>query len=144
MRFPILFPLLFLTGCASLGDDLKTAEAACSLSAAMLPYVQCLNAADAAVWRRDSPSDLPAYEAFAAARLSLAQDLDRGAVTPAQFRDASAQVRAKFTRDLAANTRRRQDEMNRQNAQDMVDAMGKMQNPEDMRGDMKGMGGMGM
>jgi len=142
----VIVPFLpLLAGCASLADDLSTAEAGCSSSAAMTAYVQCLNAADAPVWRKDSPSDLAAYEAFAAARLSLAQSLDGGAINPAQFREASAQVRAKFTRDLSANAHRRQDEMNRQNAQDMVDAMGKSPNPEDMRGDMKGMmGGMGM
>jgi hypothetical protein len=138
--------LLPLAACASLSDDLKTAEAACSSSAAMTAYVQCLNMADAPVWRADSPADLPAYQAFAAARLSLAQSLDGGAINPAQFRDASAQVRAKFALDLAGNTRRRRDEVDRQRAQDMLDAMGKAPNPEDMRGDMNGMmgGGMGM
>jgi hypothetical protein len=136
--------LLPLAGCASLAGDLKTAEAACPSSAAMTPYVQCLNEADGPVWRADSPSDLAAYQAFAAARLSLAQGLDSGVINPAQFRDASAQLRDKFVHDLAASQRQRQAELERQRAQDMLDTMRKTANPDDMRGDMKGMGGMGM
>jgi len=139
--------LLLLAGCASLDSDLKSAEAKCTPGPAMTVFVTCLNNADQAVWRKDSPDNEPAFGDFSAARLSLAEDLDSGKITAAQFSRGTAEARVKFLAVLAQNTRTRQQEAQRQRMeQEMNDMARPTSAPSDMSNGMdKGMGmGMGM
>ena len=140
-----LAALFVLTGCASLSADLKTADGKCPQSVAVTAFVTCLNGVESPVWEKDSPQDAPAYRAFADARLGLAQDLDSGKITAAQFTQGTADARAKFAAAQARNARAFAEEVARQRAQDDMDSM---QKPMPSTGDMgMGMGmngGMGM
>ena len=146
---PLAFAgLLALAGCGSLGSDLQTAEAACAATPNMTPYVLCLNSAGEPVWQKDSPESVPAYRNFAATRLSLAQALDGGEITAAQFKDAAASARAKLAAVQFQAARNRQKDLDQQRAAEQVDGLGNK--PQAIRGDMangmsNGMGGgMGM
>jgi hypothetical protein len=143
MRGLAMGALLFLTGCASLSSDLAAAEAKCAPATVMTVYVTCLNAMDEPVWQKDSPGDAPAYRDFAAARLSLAQNLDGGKITALQFTHGTAQARAKFAALLIQNARARQDLAARQRTQQELEDMQKSN--ADMSKPDAGMGGnMGM
>jgi hypothetical protein len=100
--------------------------------------------------KKDSPDDAPAYQDFAAARLSLAQNLDSGKITAAEFGAGTAQARAKFAALLVRNARARQEQAARMRTEEAVDDLQKtnpgMSKPDSgmgMGGSM-GMGNMGM
>jgi hypothetical protein len=139
------FAAFILAGCASLDSDLQSAEAKCVPTPAMMPFVTCLNSADDPVWQKDSPQNVPAYKAFAAARLGLAENLDGGKITPTQFSQGTAEARAKFTALLIQNARARQQEAERQRTEQEMNSMARPASvPSDMSNGMdKGMG-MGM
>jgi hypothetical protein len=138
-----LTALLVLAGCASLSADLKNADGKCLQTAAVTAFVTCLNGVEGPIWEKDSPRDAAAYHAFADARLGLAQDLDRGKITAAQFTQGTTDARAKFAAVQVQNARAFAEEAARQRVQDDMDSM---QKPMPSTGDMgMGMnGGMGM
>ncbi|HWY63094.1 MAG TPA: hypothetical protein VNW15_14425 [Rhizomicrobium sp.] len=133
---------LLLAGCASLDSDLKSAEAKCAPTPSMTPFVTCLNGMDDPVWQKDSPENETAYKDFAAARLSLAENLDSGKITPTQFSQETAEARAKFVALLTQNARARQQEAERQRIEQ---EMSNMERPTSAPSDMNnGMDKMGM
>lgn len=123
MRYLVLGGMLILAGCASLDSDLKSAQAKCTLTGTMTVYVTCLNDADEAVLRKDSPDNAPGYATFAAARLELAKNLDSGKITGAQFQGGVEQARAKLAVLLAQDAARRQQQADAQRAQDALQNM---------------------
>jgi hypothetical protein len=136
---------LIVAGCASLGSDLKTAEANCTPTPAMTPFVTCLNSADAPVWQKESLQNVPAYKDFAAARLALAENLDSGKITAAQFSEEAARASAKFAALLAKNARARQLEAERQRTEQEMNSMERPTSaPSDMSNGMDRGMGMGM
>jgi hypothetical protein len=138
MRYLLIGALVMLSGCASLDSDLKSAEAKCPPTPAMTPFITCLNTAEALVWEKDSPGDAPAFKDFAAARLGLAQNLDGGKITPAQFTQGTADARAKLATAIVRNEKSRQQEAMREQTQDQVQNLEKMAPP--MNPDHMGMG----
>jgi hypothetical protein len=148
-RIALVLAPLVLAGCASLSSDLQSAEAKCTPAPAMTGFVTCLNSMDEPVWQKESPENEPAYRDFAAARLSLAEDLDSGKITPQQFSRGTADARAKFAALLISNARARQAQLDHQRAEEEVDGLQKMptMGASGMgggMGDMNGMNGMGM
>jgi hypothetical protein len=133
--------LLGLAGCASLSADLKTADGKCPQTVAVTTFVTCLNGVESPVWEKDSPQDAAAYRAFAGTRLDLAQDLDSGKITAAQFTQATADARAKFAAARVENVRACREQAARQRAEDDVESL---QKPMPTAGDMGMNGGMGM
>jgi hypothetical protein len=142
MRYLILGGILILAGCASLDSDLQSADAKCVQTAAMTVFVTCLDTMEEPVWQKDAPDNLPGYRTFAAARMALAQDLDNGKITAAQFRDGAAQARANFSALLAQNARTQQQQAELRRAQDTMQQM--QQRPPATGLDGMPMGGMGM
>ena len=136
-----LAALLGLAGCASLSADLKTADGKCPQTGAVTAFVTCLNGVEGPVWEKDSPQDAPAYRAFAGTRLGLAQDLDSGKITAAQFTQATADARAKLAAARVENVRARQEQAARERSQDDMEGL---QKPMPVTGDMGMNGGMGM
>jgi len=137
MRYLPVLVVLILAGCASLDSDLQSADGKCTQGATMTVFVTCLNSAEEPVWQKDAPDNLPGYRTFAAARMALAQDLDNGKITAAQFRDGAAQARAKFSALLAQNAHTQQEQAEAQRAQDAVQQMQQQMPPA-------GPDGMGM
>jgi hypothetical protein len=141
MRIIFAGALFILAGCASLSDDLKAAGSKCPQTATVTTFVTCLNDSEEAVFQKDAAENLPDYRAFAAARLSLAQNLDGGKITSAQFADETAKAGAQFAALLVQKARARQQEAAARRAeQDVQDMQGVK--PTASTGDM-GMGGMG-
>jgi hypothetical protein len=126
MRYLCIGVFLMAAGCASLDSDLKSAEAKCPPSPAMTPFIACLNGVEGPVWQKDSPGDASAYQDFAAARLGLAQNLDSGKITPAQFTKGTADARAKFAAALTERAKSLQREAERERTEDEVQNLGKM------------------
>ncbi len=62
--------------------------------------------------KKDSPDDATAYQDFAAARLGLAQNLDSGKITAAQFTKGTADARAKFAAALTGRQKRQRIALN--------------------------------
>ena len=150
MRILPISALFFLAGCANLTDDLKTAGGKCAQGPAMAPFITCLNGAEEPVFQKDSPADVPAYRAFASARLNLAEQLDAGKITPAQFTTQASAARAQFAASVSALARARQAEQeqtrNRQTLESLQgsDRPGSGPGMGDMGGMGGGMGNMGM
>jgi hypothetical protein len=141
MRVIFAGALFIVAGCASLSDDLKAAGSKCPQSAAVTGFVTCLNQAEEAVFQKDAPENLPDYRAFAAARLRLAQNLDSGKITSAEFADGTAKAGAQFSALLIQNARARQQEAAAKRAEQDVQDM-QTTKPTASMGDT-GMGGMG-
>lgn len=137
MRYLFVGVVLTLAGCVSLDSDLQSADVKCSPAAAMTVFVACLNSTEEPVWQKDSPDNLPGYRTFAAARMVLAQDLDSGKISAAQFRDGATQARAKFSALLAQNARTQQQRAEQQRTQDALQEM-------EQRIPAAGIDGMGM
>ena len=137
MRYLSVLVALILAGCASLDSDLQSADAKCAPTAAMMTFVTCLNSMEYPIWQKASPDNIPGYRTFAAARIVLAQDLDSGKITAAQFRDGAVQARAKFSALLAQNART---EQQRAELQRTLDTMQEIQ----QRPPVTGIDGMGM
>lgn len=117
---------LLLAGCAGLGDDLKTAGAACPQTPSLTPYITCLNAAEESVWRKDEPADLAAFQDYAAGRLALARDLDGGRLTLPQYRQAADAARIKFSAALTGAATARQQQANAERNRDQVEGFTNM------------------
>lgn len=147
MRILAISTLFFLAGCANLADDLQAVRAKCPQTTAMAPFITCLNTVEEPVFQKDSPSDVPAYRAFATARLNLAQELDAGKITPAQFTSEATQVGAKFTAALTAIAQARQAEAESNRERQTLESLQGTDKPgggPSMGSDMGGMGNMGM
>ena len=123
MRILAVSALVFLAGCSSLADDLAAVRAKCPQTTAMAPFVTCLNGVEEPVFQKDSPSDVPAYRAFAAARLNLAQELDAGKITPTQFATAASAARAQFVASVSATAEARQAELQRSRDQQTIESL---------------------
>src|SRR6185437_10159882 len=126
MRVFFLPLLLMIAGCASLDSDLKSAQAACPQTSQLVPFIACLNRTETPVWQKDSPSDAPAFQAFAAARMDLAQNLDSGKITTVEYSRDMEAARQKFAQVLAGNARQRQVAEQRRRDQDAVDMLSRM------------------
>ena len=147
MRLLAVSALVFLAGCASLADDLQVADAKCPQTPAMAPFVTCLNGVEEPVFQKDTPFDVPAWRIFAAARLGLAQQLDAGKITAAQFTSEASAARAQFAASVNALAQARQAEQQRARDQQTVETLQGLDKAGSgpSMGDMGGMGNnMGM
>ncbi len=137
MRFLAMPAVILLAGCASLDSDLKSADSKCTPGSAMTAFVTCLNGMEEPVWQKDAPDHVADYRRFAAARMSLALDLDSGKISATQFRDGAAAARATFS----AHLRTGQQQAASQRAEDDMQQM--LQHSPPPGADGMGMG-MGM
>jgi len=146
MRYlPVLAVCVLAASCASLESDLKTADAKCPQVSAMAAFVACLNQNEEPVWRHDAPEAMADYQTFAAARMALAEDLDSGKITPAQFRDGAAAARTRFSALMAESAKSQQNRAQAQRAEDDMQQMMQHTPPAGMDGmGMGGMNSMGM
>ena len=126
---------VLLAGCASVDSQLQAADAKCSQTGAMTLFMTCLNSAEEPVWQSQPPDQLEDYKLFAGERMGLAQDLDSGKITAAQFAAGAQMARATFRGHLEQDARKqmrsREAEAAQQNAVDTLQQMQKaMPSPE--------------